>query len=68
MILNIKVNGTWTEVPAIKGSDGVDGTNGTNGTNGTTPVRGTDYQTAADQTAIVNAVLAALPAAESVSV
>lgn len=35
---------------------------------GYTPVRGTDYWTAEDQQAIVDAVLAALPAAEGVSV
>lgn len=32
-----------------------------NGTNGKTPIRGTDYWTPADQTAIVNEVLSALP-------
>lgn len=41
---------------------------GADGAAGYTPVRGTDYWTAADQTAIVNAVLEALPAAEDVSV
>ena len=35
---------------------------------GYTPVRGTDYWTSADQQAIVDAVLSALPAAEGVSV
>lgn len=65
MVVSIKQNGTWVEVPALKGSDGV---NGTNGTNGTTPVKGTDYWTAADQSSIVQDVLAALPTAESVSV
>lgn len=35
---------------------------------GDKPVKGTDYWTAADQQAIVDAVLAALPAAEGVSV
>ena len=48
-------------------SDGADGTNGTNGTNGKdgadghTPVKGTDYWTAADQASMVQDVLAALP-------
>jgi hypothetical protein len=51
-----------------QGPAGPAGTNGTNGTDGYTPVRGTDYWTSADQTAIINAVLAALPAAESVVV
>lgn len=86
MVVSIKVNGSWVEVPALKGSDGDTGQTGsqgpkgdtgetgpqgpagTNGTDGYTPVRGTDYWTTADQQAIVNDVLAALPAAESVSV
>lgn len=34
---------------------------GTNGTDGKTPVKGTDYFTAADKTEMVNAVIAALP-------
>ncbi len=59
MVVSIKSNGTWVEVPALKGTDG---------TNGTTPVKGTDYWTAADQSSIVQDVLNALPAAESVSV
>ena len=48
--------------------DGVDGQDGAAGAAGYTPVRGTDYWTAADQQAIVDAVLAALPAAEGVNV
>ena len=56
-----------------KGRDGRDGTNGQNGKDGTdgrdgvdghTPVRGTDYWTAADQQQIVADVLSALPAYE----
>lgn len=39
-----------------------------NGAKGDTPVRGIDYWTAADQETIINEVLTALPAAESVSV
>lgn len=35
---------------------------------GYTPVRGTDYWTAADQQAVIDAVLSALPAAEGVNV
>lgn len=50
------------------GPQGPQGVAGTNGTDGYTPVRGTDYWTQADQQAIINAVLTALPAAESVSV
>lgn len=41
---------------------------GAQGPAGYTPVRGTDYWTDADQQAIVDAVLAALPAAEEVIV
>lgn len=37
-----------------------------NGANGKTPVKGTDYFTAADKEELVNAVLSALPAAEGV--
>lgn len=50
-----------------KGIDYFDGTPGEPGTPGRTPVRGTDYWTAQDKQAIVNDVLAALPAAEGVS-
>ena len=35
-ILNIKKDGEWVEIPAIKGKDGY------------TPVKGTDYWTAED--------------------
>lgn len=41
----------------VDGSDGVDGTNGTNGVDGYTPVKGTDYFTAADKAEIVSAVV-----------
>lgn len=47
-----------------KGSDGAngkDGARGEKGADGKTPVRGTDYWTAADKQEIVNDVLAALP-------
>ena len=50
------------------GPAGPQGETGPAGADGHTPVRGTDYWTAADQQAIVDAVLAALPAAEGVSV
>ena len=43
------------------GPKGEKGDKGDTGTAGYTPVRGTDYWTAADQQAIVNDVLAALP-------
>ena len=51
-----------------QGTAGPQGETGQTGAAGYTPVRGTDYWTAADQQAIVDAVLAALPAAEGVSV
>lgn len=57
-----------------KGEQGPAGANGTNGSDGApgadgyTPVRGVDYWTEADQAAIVDAVLLALPTAEEVSV
>lgn len=51
-----------------KGDPGEPGPQGEQGPDGYTPVRGTDYWTAADQAQIVQDVLAALPAAEEVSV
>ena len=49
------------------GPQGPKGDTGPAGADGYTPVRGTDYFTEADKTEMVNAVLAALPAAEGVS-
>ena len=49
------------------GSQGPKGDTGPAGTAGYTPVKGTDYFTEEDKTEMVNAVLAALPAAEGVS-
>ena len=46
---------------SLHGKDGKDGTNGKDGNPGYSPVRGTDYWTAADQAAIVTDVLNALP-------
>lgn len=46
--------GTWI-ILAAKGKDG------TNGVDGHTPVKGTDYFTAADKTEMINAVIADLP-------
>lgn len=43
------------------GKDGADGKPGATGAPGKTPIRGTDYWTAADKQEIVNDVLAALP-------
>mgnify|MGYP001032937897 FL=1 len=51
----------YVGIPAIKGPKG------DQGTNGKTPVRGTDYWTAADKQEIVNDVLAALPDGTEVS-
>lgn len=51
-----------------QGEKGDKGDTGEQGTAGYTPVRGTDYWTEEDQAAIVADVLAALPAAEEVSV
>ena len=49
------------------GPKGDTGATGATGANGYTPVRGTDYWTAADQEQIVSDVLAALPNAQGVS-
>ena len=46
------------------GSKGADGAPGAPGEDGYTPVKGIDYWTDTDKTEMVNAVLAALPAAE----
>lgn len=50
-----------------KGDTGDTGSQGPAGPSGYTPVKGTDYFTEEDKTEMVNAVLAALPAAEGVS-
>lgn len=50
-----------------KGDKGDTGATGPAGAAGKTPVKGTDYWTAADKQSMVNDVLAALPAAEGVS-
>lgn len=84
MILKIKnEQGKWEGIPAIigpKGDPGAQGLEGKQGiqgpigpqgpagADGYTPVRGTDYWTAADKQQMVNDVLAALPIAEEVSV
>lgn len=49
-------------------SQGPQGEQGPAGADGHTPVKGTDYWTEADKQEIINSVLAALPAAEGVSV
>lgn len=48
---------TLSVLSGRNGANGTDGTNGENGVDGYTPVRGTDYWTEEDQTAIINAVL-----------
>lgn len=50
-----------------QGAQGPAGPAGSTGPAGYSPVRGTDYWTATDKAAIINDVLAALPAAEGVS-
>ena len=50
-----------------KGDTGARGATGPAGADGHTPIKGTDYFTAADKEELVNAVLSALPAAEGVS-
>lgn len=68
--------GEFVEIPAIQGVQGLQGEKGEKGdtgdtgpagANGYTPVRGTDYWTAADQEQIVSDVLAALPNAQGVN-
>ena len=51
----------------MNGVDGQDGNKGDKGDAGYTPVRGTDYWTAADKAEIVTDVLSALPNASGVS-
>lgn len=66
---HISDNGNWyigstdTGKPSrgAAGATGPQGPKGTTGTDGKTPVKGTDYWTAADKQEIVNDVLAALP-------
>ena len=56
-----------TGATGATGPQGPKGDTGPAGSDGYTPVKGTDYFTEADKTELVNAVLAALPAAEEVS-
>lgn len=51
-----------------KGDTGEKGADGKDGADGYTPIKGVDYYTDAEKTSFVNEVLAALPAAEGVSV
>lgn len=54
----------WLE--SLQGEQGPHGDTGPQGPAGYTPVKGTDYFTAADKAELVDSVLAALPAAEGV--
>lgn len=56
-----EAQGKYVPVPTIQGPPGA------KGDPGSTPVKGTDYWTAADQAEIVQAVLAALPNGTEVS-
>ena len=67
-ITDIEGAKTATINDGVAGPQGPAGKDGVNGQDGYTPVRGTDYWTENDKTEIVNSVLAALPAAEGVSV
>ncbi len=62
-------NGNWYlgSTDTGKPSRGATGAKGDPGTPGKTPVRGTDYWTAADKQEIVNSVIAALPDGTEVS-
>ena len=56
-----------TETAWLASRKGENGVDGHPGADGYTPVKGKDYFTEADKNELVNAVLAALPAAEGVS-
>ena len=57
------------EIPEwLQGPQGPAGPAGKDGKDGYTPQKGVDYWTESDKTEIINSVLAALPAAEEVSV
>ena len=58
---------TAEQLAALKGAKGDKGDPGAPGKNGKTPVKGTDYWTAADKQEIVNDVIAALPDGTEVS-
>lgn len=58
---------TWVNLIAEADLKGDKGADGTPGKDGHTPVKGTDYWTAADKQEIVSSVLAALPDGTEVS-
>nr|DAU36012.1 MAG TPA: nucleoid-associated protein [Caudoviricetes sp.] len=62
-----KASGAFDGPKGADGANGKDGAQGEKGADGKTPVRGTDYWTAADKQEIVNSVIAALPGGTEVS-
>ena len=52
---------TFSDGKTVTIKNGSKGSSGANGADGKTPVKGTDYFTAADKTEMVNAVISALP-------
>lgn len=61
-ILRVRqADGSFVEIPALKGTKGEDGKDGANGKDGYTPQKGTDYWTPADKAEMVNDVISALP-------
>lgn len=62
-----KASGAFDGPKGADGANGKDGAQGEKGADGKTPVRGTDYWTAADKQEIVNSVIAALPDGTEVS-
>lgn len=62
-----KASGEFDGPKGADGANGKDGAQGEKGADGKTPVRGTDYWTAADKQEIVNSVIAAFPDGTEVS-
>lgn len=62
-----KASGAFDGPKGADGANGKDGAQGEKGADGKTPVRGTDYWTAADKQEIVNSVIVALPDGTEVS-
>ena len=62
-----KASGAFDGPKGADGANGKNGAQGEKGADGKTPVRGTDYWTAADKQEIVNSVIAALPDGTEVS-
>ena len=67
-ILRVKnPDGSWEELPVIKGTQGPPGPSGSDGRDGKTPVRGVDYWTEEDQQIIINDILSKIENLEEVS-